>query len=52
MTFLGTGMLVARDFLIFALAVGNEGYAKKAQPTNSKQMLNETYSFDLLTVAL
>jgi hypothetical protein len=29
MTFLGTDMLVGQDFLIFALAVGDEGYTKK-----------------------
>jgi hypothetical protein len=40
MTFLGTDMLVAQDFLIFALAVGNEGYTKKAPPTNNKQRHN------------
>jgi hypothetical protein len=40
MTFLGTGMLVGRDFLIFALAVGDEGYTKKARFASTKPRHN------------
>jgi putative NADPH-quinone reductase len=36
MTFLGTNMLADWTFLIFALAVGDERYTKKARPTNNK----------------
>jgi hypothetical protein len=38
--FLGTEMLATRAFLIFALAVGDEGYTQKARVASNKQRHN------------